>query len=194
MIRVFLPEGGTPEPTRNVFNTSLTLAREDTATDDDYESIEGVIGHEYFHNWTGNRVTCRDWFQLTLKEGLTVYRDQEFSSETWLDDLPRQASPGFGFRQGQGKQYKQVGRSFVALVANSACKLEARGRGKGGWHLARRPRTWAPEHASALKMCASCARTSSRRTPKKASPHARGRVSLPTAGGSSCFACHVQPF
>ena len=78
----------TPEPTRNVFNTSLTLAREDTATDDDYESIEGVIGHEYFHNWTGNRVTCRDWFQLTLKEGLTVYRDQEFSSETWLDDFP----------------------------------------------------------------------------------------------------------
>eukprot|EP00438_Fugacium_kawagutii_P027524 Skav213239 [mRNA] locus=scaffold5440:48492:50768:+ [translate_table: standard] len=65
----------------NVFNTSLTLAREDTATDDDYERIEGVIGHEYFHNWTGNRVTCRDWFQLTLKEGLTVYRDQEFSSD-----------------------------------------------------------------------------------------------------------------
>ncbi|CAJ1399278.1 unnamed protein product [Effrenium voratum] len=64
----------------NVFNTSLTLAREDTATDDDYERIQGVIGHEYFHNWTGNRVTCRDWFQLTLKEGLTVYRDQEFSS------------------------------------------------------------------------------------------------------------------
>lgn len=65
----------------NVFNTSLTLAREDTATDDDYERIEGVIGHEYFHNWTGNRVTCRDWFQLTLKEGLTVYRDQEFSAD-----------------------------------------------------------------------------------------------------------------
>eukprot|EP00931_Biecheleriopsis_adriatica_P023520 TRINITY_DN14839_c0_g2_i1.p1 TRINITY_DN14839_c0_g2~~TRINITY_DN14839_c0_g2_i1.p1 ORF type:complete len:915 (-),score=199.93 TRINITY_DN14839_c0_g2_i1:119-2821(-) len=65
----------------NVFNTSLTLARPDTATDDDYERIEGVIGHEYFHNWTGNRVTCRDWFQLTLKEGLTVYRDQEFSAD-----------------------------------------------------------------------------------------------------------------
>jgi len=65
----------------NVFNTSLTLAREDTATDDDYERILGVIGHEYFHNWTGNRITCRDWFQLTLKEGLTVYRDQEFSAD-----------------------------------------------------------------------------------------------------------------
>jgi len=65
----------------NVFNTALTLARPDTATDGDYERIEGVIGHEYFHNWTGNRVTCRDWFQLTLKEGLTVFRDQEFSGD-----------------------------------------------------------------------------------------------------------------
>jgi len=65
----------------NVFNTSLTLASPDTATDTDYERIEGVVGHEYFHNWTGNRVTCRDWFQLTLKEGLTVFRDQEFSSD-----------------------------------------------------------------------------------------------------------------
>mmetsp|Transcript_18797 Transcript_18797/g.48197 ORF Transcript_18797/g.48197 Transcript_18797/m.48197 type:complete len:1023 (+) Transcript_18797:79-3147(+) len=65
----------------NIFNTSLTLARPDTATDGDYERIEGVIGHEYFHNWTGNRVTCRDWFQLTLKEGLTVFRDQEFSGD-----------------------------------------------------------------------------------------------------------------
>uniref|UniRef100_A0A7S0A2B6 Aminopeptidase N n=1 Tax=Pyrodinium bahamense TaxID=73915 RepID=A0A7S0A2B6_9DINO len=65
----------------NVFNTALTLARPDTATDGDYQRIEGVIGHEYFHNWTGNRVTCRDWFQLTLKEGLTVFRDQEFSGD-----------------------------------------------------------------------------------------------------------------
>jgi len=65
----------------NVFNTALTLARPDTATDSDYQRIEGVIGHEYFHNWTGNRVTCRDWFQLTLKEGLTVFRDQEFSGD-----------------------------------------------------------------------------------------------------------------
>jgi aminopeptidase N len=66
----------------NVFNSKYVLARPDTATDDEYEAIEGVIAHEYFHNWTGNRVTCRDWFQLTLKEGLTVYRDQEFSAET----------------------------------------------------------------------------------------------------------------
>jgi aminopeptidase N len=65
----------------NVFNSKYVLARPDTATDDEYEAIEAVIGHEYFHNWTGNRVTCRDWFQLTLKEGLTVFRDQEFSAD-----------------------------------------------------------------------------------------------------------------
>ena len=65
----------------NVFNDKYVLASPDTATDDDYASIEGVIAHEYFHNWTGNRVTCRDWFQLCLKEGLTVFRDQEFSGD-----------------------------------------------------------------------------------------------------------------
>jgi aminopeptidase N len=65
----------------NVFNTKYVLARPETATDGDYEGIESVIAHEYFHNWTGNRVTCRDWFQLSLKEGLTVYRDQEFSAD-----------------------------------------------------------------------------------------------------------------
>ncbi len=65
----------------NVFNAKYVLADPQSATDTDYEGIEGVIGHEYFHNWTGNRVTCRDWFQLSLKEGLTVFRDQEFSSD-----------------------------------------------------------------------------------------------------------------
>lgn len=65
----------------NVFNTQYVLADQKTATDANYLAIEGVIGHEYFHNWTGNRVTCRDWFQLSLKEGLTVFRDQEFSSD-----------------------------------------------------------------------------------------------------------------
>lgn len=65
----------------NVFNDKFVLANTDSATDKDYLDIEAVIGHEYFHNWTGNRVTCRDWFQLSLKEGLTVFRDQEFSSD-----------------------------------------------------------------------------------------------------------------
>ena len=65
----------------NIFNTKFVLANPRTATDIDYSGIEAVVGHEYFHNWTGNRVTCRDWFQLSLKEGLTVFRDQEFSSD-----------------------------------------------------------------------------------------------------------------
>jgi len=65
----------------NVFNSRYVLASPATATDDDYNAIEAVIGHEYFHNWSGNRVTCRDWFQLSLKEGFTVFRDQEFSSD-----------------------------------------------------------------------------------------------------------------
>ena len=65
----------------NVFNSKFVLANSQSATDQDYLGIEAVIGHEYFHNWTGNRITCRDWFQLSLKEGLTVFRDQEFSSD-----------------------------------------------------------------------------------------------------------------
>ena len=65
----------------NVFNTKYVLADQETATDGDYDAIEGVIGHEYFHNWSGNRVTCRDWFQLSLKEGFTVLRDQLFSAD-----------------------------------------------------------------------------------------------------------------
>jgi aminopeptidase N len=65
----------------NIFNTKYVLANPATATDSDYAAIESVVGHEYFHNWTGNRITCRDWFQLSLKEGLTVFRDQEFSED-----------------------------------------------------------------------------------------------------------------
>jgi aminopeptidase N len=71
----------------NIFNTKFVLASQATATDADFSNVESVVGHEYFHNWTGNRITCRDWFQLSLKEGLTVFRDQEFSQ-----DLAGQAS------------------------------------------------------------------------------------------------------
>ncbi|MEO5692924.1 MAG: aminopeptidase N [Usitatibacter sp.] len=67
----------------NIFNTKYILARSDTATDVDYFGVDKVVAHEYFHNWTGNRVTCRDWFQLSLKEGLTVYRDQEYSQDEY---------------------------------------------------------------------------------------------------------------
>lgn len=73
----------------NIFNAKYILARPETATDTDYADIEGVVAHEYFHNWTGNRVTCRDWFQLSLKEGLTVFRDQEFSCDMNSRDVNR---------------------------------------------------------------------------------------------------------
>ncbi len=73
----------------NVFNAKYVLSSPETATDEDYENIEAVIGHEYFHNWTGNRVTCRDWFQLTLKEGLTVYRDECFTADMTSEAVKR---------------------------------------------------------------------------------------------------------
>ena len=75
----------------NVFNDKYILADPETATDTDYAGIEAVVAHEYFHNWTGNRITCRDWFQLSLKEGLTVFRDQEFSAD--MRSRARQAHP-----------------------------------------------------------------------------------------------------
>ncbi|APV48730.1 aminopeptidase N [Betaproteobacteria bacterium GR16-43] len=73
----------------NIFNTKYVLARPDTATDEDFYGIDKVVAHEYFHNWTGNRVTCRDWFQLTLKEGLTVFRDQEYSADEYSRAVAR---------------------------------------------------------------------------------------------------------
>jgi aminopeptidase N len=73
----------------NIFNTKYILARADTATDVDYLNIDRVVAHEYFHNWTGNRVTCRDWFQLSLKEGLTVFRDQEYGADTYSRAVTR---------------------------------------------------------------------------------------------------------
>lgn len=73
----------------NVFNSKYVLAKPETATDWDYNAIEGVIAHEYFHNWTGNRITCRDWFQLSLKEGLTVFRDQSFSADMGSEGVQR---------------------------------------------------------------------------------------------------------
>lgn len=73
----------------NIFNTRYILADQDTATDADYDGVEGVVAHEYFHNWSGNRVTCRDWFQLSLKEGFTVYRDQCFSADMGSEAVKR---------------------------------------------------------------------------------------------------------
>ncbi|MEK6235624.1 MAG: aminopeptidase N, partial [Planctomycetales bacterium] len=73
----------------NIFNTKYVLAKPDTASDGDFDGVEAVIAHEYFHNWTGNRVTCRDWFQLTLKEGLTVFRDQQFTMDQTSEGVKR---------------------------------------------------------------------------------------------------------
>jgi aminopeptidase N len=73
----------------NIFNTKYVLARADTATDTDFLNVDRVVAHEYFHNWTGNRVTCRDWFQLSLKEGLTVFRDQEYGADTYSRPVQR---------------------------------------------------------------------------------------------------------
>jgi aminopeptidase N len=84
----------------NVFNTKYVLANPETATDQDYINVEAVIAHEYFHNWTGNRVTCRDWFQLSLKEGLTVFRDQQFSADMGSAAVKRIADVR-GLRAGQ---------------------------------------------------------------------------------------------
>lgn len=73
----------------NIFNSRYVMASPDIATDTDYQNIESIVGHEYFHNWTGDRITLRDWFQLTLKEGLTVFREQEFTADMQPDESSR---------------------------------------------------------------------------------------------------------
>lgn len=104
----------------NVFNSKYVLALPETATDSDYDGIEGVIAHEYFHNWTGNRVTCRDWFQLSLKEGLTVFRDQEFTSDMLSRPVKRIQDANiirsFQFREDSGPMAHPVRpASFVEI-------------------------------------------------------------------------------
>ena len=95
----------------NVFNTKYVLADATTATDADYDGIESVIAHEYFHNWTGNRVTCRDWFQLSLKEGLTVFRDQEFSMDM------SSAPAGTAAAASSGRAVRRIGDVRVLRAA-----------------------------------------------------------------------------
>lgn len=119
----------------NVFNTALTLADPATATDNDYERIEGVIGHEYFHNWTGNRVTCKDWFQLTLKEGLTVFRDQCFSGDMGSNAVKRIEDVlilrGHQFREDAGPlshpirpdSYVAMDNFYTATVYNKGAEI-----------------------------------------------------------------------
>jgi len=119
----------------NVFNTKYVLAKPDTATDGDYQGIESVIAHEYFHNWTGDRVTCRDWFQLSLKEGLTVYRDQEFSADQGSRAVKRigdvRGLRAAQFREDGGpmahpvqpKSYLAIDNFYTATVYNKGAEV-----------------------------------------------------------------------
>src|SRR5438067_3402517 len=119
----------------NIFNSRLLLADPQIATDADYSAIEGVIGHEYFHNWTGNRITCRDWFQLSLKEGLTVFRDQEFSSDMGSRAVERIAAVEYlrreQFAEDAGPmahpvrpdEYQEINNFYTATVYEKGAEL-----------------------------------------------------------------------
>ncbi|STY28029.1 aminopeptidase [Legionella wadsworthii] len=119
----------------NVFNSKYILARPDTATDQDFADVEGVVAHEYFHNWTGNRVTCRDWFQLSLKEGLTVFRDQEFSRDMNSRDVNRimdvKALLNAQFPEDAGamahpvrpESYEEINNFYTATIYNKGAEV-----------------------------------------------------------------------
>ena len=119
----------------NIFNSKLVLASPETATDTDYERIEAVIGHEYFHNWTGDRITCRDWFQLCLKEGLTVFRDQSFTADLRLGPVKRIEDVitlrGRQFREDAGPlshpprpdHYREINNFYTATVYEKGAEV-----------------------------------------------------------------------
>ena len=141
----------------NIFNSRLVLADPATATDDDYQAIEGVIGHEYFHNWTGNRVTCRDWFQLSLKEGLTVFRDQEFSSDLDSRAVERIAAVEYlrreQFAEDAGPmahtvrpdEYQEINNFYTATVYEKGAEVIRM------QHTLLGPRALPPRHGSLLR-------------------------------------------
>ncbi|WP_037493221.1 aminopeptidase N [Sneathiella glossodoripedis] len=119
----------------NVFNSKYVLASKETATDADFDGIESVIAHEYFHNWTGNRITCRDWFQLTLKEGLTVFRDQQFSADMnsaavkRIEDVQRLRAAQFPEDAGplahpiQPQSYVEINNFYTATVYEKGAEV-----------------------------------------------------------------------
>jgi aminopeptidase N len=119
----------------NIFNSQYVLAKPQTATDADYEHIEGVIGHEYFHNWSGNRVTCRDWFQLSLKEGFTVFRDQQFSADMGSPGVKRiqdvDILRSHQFREDAGpmahpvrpESYQEINNFYTSTVYNKGAEV-----------------------------------------------------------------------
>jgi len=119
----------------NIFNTKYVLADEETATDADFDAVEGVIGHEYFHNWSGNRITCRDWFQLSLKEGFTVLRDQTFSEDLHgaavkrIGDVRMLRSVQFPEDSGpfahpiRPDSYKEISNFYTATIYNKGAEV-----------------------------------------------------------------------
>ena len=119
----------------NIFNSKYVLASPETATDRDYELIEGIIAHEYFHNWTGNRITCRDWFQLSLKEGLTVFRDQMFSGDQRSHAVKRigevEQLRARQFREDSGplahpvrpSQYKEINNFYTSTIYEKGAEV-----------------------------------------------------------------------
>ena len=119
----------------NIFNSKYVLADQHTATDADYEGIESVIGHEYFHNWSGNRVTCRDWFQLSLKEGFTVFRDQEFSADMGSRAVKRirdvQVLRAHQFKEDAGpmahpvrpQSYQEINNFYTVTIYNKGAEV-----------------------------------------------------------------------
>jgi aminopeptidase N len=119
----------------NVFNTRYVLADQDTATDSDFDGVEGVIGHEYFHNWSGNRITCRDWFQLSLKEGFTVLRDQLFSADMGSEPVKRiedvRILRGSQFAEDSGPlahpirpdSYQEISNFYTTTVYNKGAEV-----------------------------------------------------------------------
>ena len=119
----------------NIFNTKYVLADEETATDTDFDAVEGVIGHEYFHNWSGNRITCRDWFQLSLKEGFTVLRDQTFSEDLHgaavkrIGDVRMLRSVQFPEDSGpfahpiRPDSYKEISNFYTATIYNKGAEV-----------------------------------------------------------------------
>ena len=119
----------------NIFNDKVLLATPETATDDDYARIESVVAHEYFHNWTGNRITCRDWFQLSLKEGLTVFRDQSFSGDMRSHGVQRiqdvRALRGRQFQEDAGplahpvqpQSYIEINNFYTATIYDKGAEV-----------------------------------------------------------------------
>lgn len=119
----------------NIFNSKYVLANQQTATDTDYQGIESVIGHEYFHNWSGNRVTCRDWFQLSLKEGFTVFRDQEFSADMGSRAVKRirdvQTLRNYQFKEDAGPMahpvrpdsYQEINNFYTVTIYEKGAEL-----------------------------------------------------------------------